>query len=156
MLICTFYLICFFSTIRGPDLEGGGAHAHNDVRQDEEEPCNHFIAFTLFALFFIFQHFVPPDHLGVVFCVLQTTAYLCCKSLHICVANGVSNHHYIKFFQISIFHHATVAERTGVGGGGQNVSPPELGQPPAPLIHLHVCFFCPPSLFFCNHAPTML
>jgi hypothetical protein len=35
--------------------------------------------------------------------VLQTTAYLCCKSLHICVANGVSNHYYIKFLKLVSF-----------------------------------------------------
>jgi hypothetical protein len=52
---------------------------------------------------FLFLAFVPPDHLGVVFCVLQTTAYLCCKSLHICVANGVSNHYYIKFVKLVSF-----------------------------------------------------
>jgi hypothetical protein len=52
MLICTFYLICFLAPSRGTKLEGGGVHAQSDVRQDEEEPCNHFIAFTLFALFF--------------------------------------------------------------------------------------------------------
>jgi hypothetical protein len=52
MLICTFYLIYFSAPSGGADLEGGGVHTQSDVRQDEEEPCNHFIAFTLFVLFF--------------------------------------------------------------------------------------------------------
>jgi hypothetical protein len=53
MLICTFYLICFSAPSGGPDIEGGDVHTQSDVRQDEEEPCNHFIAFTLFCpLFF--------------------------------------------------------------------------------------------------------
>jgi hypothetical protein len=108
MGFCVFYFCCFNLFFQhhqggGPDLEGGGAHAHSDVRQDEEEPCNAFIAFTLFALFFIFSAFAPLTIWVLFFCVLQTTAYLCCKSLHICVANGVSNHHYIKFFKLVSF-----------------------------------------------------
>jgi hypothetical protein len=54
-----FLFDLFSAPSGGPDLEGGGVHGQSDVRQDEEEPCNHFIAFYTFALFFIFS-IVPP------------------------------------------------------------------------------------------------
>jgi hypothetical protein len=70
--------VSFSAPSGGPDFEGGGVHDQSYVRQDEEQPCNYFIAFTIFALFFL--------SIGVFFCVanhyifvLQITAYMCCK-----------------------------------------------------------------------------
>jgi hypothetical protein len=65
MLIVQLLFVLFSGPSEGPHLEEGGVHDHSDVRQDEEQPrssphasprqspCNHFIAFPLFALFFI-------------------------------------------------------------------------------------------------------
>jgi hypothetical protein len=77
--------------------------------------------------------------------VLQITMYLCCKWCFKSLLHQI--------FKISIFHHAVVAEGIDVGGGGQNVSPPKLGQPPCPS-HPFPCtlFFAPPLSFF---AATM-
>jgi hypothetical protein len=67
--------VSFSAQSEGPDLEGGGVHDQSDVRQDEEQPCNHFIAFTLFPSFF--QHFFLE----------HWCCFMCCKSLYTCVAN---------------------------------------------------------------------